>query len=121
VRGEFHVVRQFNRQVFFRHGHDAAVVAVDYRYRGSPVALPRHQPVPEPVIDPGFAPALAAELPDYLLPGLGRTHTGEFSAVDQDAVPDERQRVVDAFLAFYYSLYGKVILRCEFIVSLIVG
>ena len=53
------VVRQPDRQVFRRDGHDAAVLAMDDRDRAAPVALPRNAPVAQLVIDlpPGLRAA----------------------------------------------------------------
>ena len=45
---------QQHRQLVFRHGDDAAVVAVDDRDRGAPVALPREAPVAEAIRDRGL-------------------------------------------------------------------
>ena len=49
------VLRQQDRQVPVRHGHDAARRAVDRRDRRAPVALARDEPVAQPVAD--LAPA----------------------------------------------------------------
>ena len=44
-------LRQHDRQVVVRHGHHAALLAVDHRNRRAPVALPRDAPVLQPVLD----------------------------------------------------------------------
>ena len=45
----FGVGGQQDRQFIFRHGNDAALVAIHHRYGSSPVSLPGDQPVPHPV------------------------------------------------------------------------
>ena len=45
------VLRQRDRQIFLRHRHDAAFVAVDDRDRAAPIALARNAPVAQAIID----------------------------------------------------------------------
>src|SRR5258708_16383287 len=48
---EIDIVRQRDRQIAFRHRHDAAALAVDDRDWAAPVALARNAPVAETEID----------------------------------------------------------------------
>ena len=45
------VIGQLHRQVFHRHRHDAALLAMDDRDRAAPIALPRDAPVAQAEID----------------------------------------------------------------------
>ena len=58
-------LRQQHRQLVFRHGDDAAIVAVDDRDRGAPVPLPREAPVTQAIRDRGLGlPVLPQGLHD---------------------------------------------------------
>ena len=50
-RQPFHIIRQQDGQLFFRHRYGAAVRAVDDRDGGSPITLARNQPVMKAIID----------------------------------------------------------------------
>src|SRR5262249_157903 len=56
--GEIRDLRQLDRQIVVRDGHDAVLLAVNHRDRRAPVALPRNAPVFQPVLHFAF-PALA--------------------------------------------------------------
>ena len=45
------IFRQGHRQIFFRHRHRAAALAMDDRNRAAPITLPRNAPIAQPVID----------------------------------------------------------------------
>ena len=44
-RLEIHILRQLDRQIFFRHRNNPAICAVNNRDRASPIALTGHAPV----------------------------------------------------------------------------
>ncbi len=54
---EIDILGQLDRQVLFRHRHDAALLAMDRRDRTAPVALARHQPVTQAVLRRALADA----------------------------------------------------------------
>src|SRR5690242_20316734 len=58
------VLRQRDRQIFFRHRHDAAFLAVDDRDRAAPITLARNAPVAQAVIDLALANASLLRLID---------------------------------------------------------
>ena len=45
---EAHIRRQCHRQVGLRHRHDAAIRAMNHRYRAAPIALARDAPIAQP-------------------------------------------------------------------------
>ena len=85
------VLRQRHRQIFFRHRHDAAFVAVDDRDRAAPIALARNAPVAQAVIDLALrhrtvaARVFLQPLGDFFLRRLDR-HAVEEARIDHGAV-----------------------------------
>ena len=79
------VFRQRDRQIFFRHRHDAAFLAVDDRDRAAPIALARNAPVAQAVIDLALADRTVAAR--FLLQALGHFF---FRLLDGHAVEEAR-------------------------------
>ena len=52
---QLYFCRQDHWQVRIRHGHNATVRAMNHRNWGSPVPLPRDQPIPQAIVDLPFA------------------------------------------------------------------
>src|SRR5689334_19743091 len=63
---EVDVVRKHDRQLIARYGDGTARTAVNDGNRGAPVALARHAPVAEAVLDGAFAPSCRLGTPDDL-------------------------------------------------------
>src|SRR5690606_8953614 len=80
---EFDVLGQAHRQVFARHGHDAAGVAMDHRDRAAPIALAGNTPVAQAVIDLADALRLALDQAGFEVFGDGR-----FGGVDVEPVEE---------------------------------
>ena len=59
---EFSIFRQQHRQVFRRYGHNLAVGAIDDRDGRPPVPLPGDEPVPQPVRNGPFTPAVSLDV-----------------------------------------------------------
>ena len=80
------IFRQFNRQIFLRHEHFAAMRAVDDGDRRAPVALARNQPVAQTVVHAALAEALVFCLVHNGGHCLVYLHAGKFSRIDENAV-----------------------------------
>ncbi len=81
--GEFHVLRQYHRQLVFRYRHCAALGAIDHRNRAAPVTLAAHAPVAQAVIDPALALALALEALGQCFEGAAEIQAIELGRIDQ--------------------------------------
>ena len=79
-------VGQLDRQLLLGHGDHAVALAVDDRDRAAPVALARHQPVAQPVVDRHVPLALEVQPPDDALHPLGRRQPAELAGVDHPLV-----------------------------------
>ena len=85
------VVGQLHRQVFRRHRHDAARLAMDDRDRAAPIALARDAPVAQPEIDlalrhRAIAAGRTLQPLRHLFLGLLDGHAVEEARVDHAAV-----------------------------------
>ena len=83
---ERHIVRELDRQVFCRHGHDAATLAMDHWDRAAPIALPRDAPIPQAELDLAHALRCAGDGPRREPVGHGIFGVG-------DAEPIEKIRI----------------------------
>src|SRR6185437_14117648 len=87
------VVRQPDRQILFRHGNDAARLAVDDRDRATPVSLAGNAPVAQAVVYLALRHrTISARLPfkplGHVLLRLFDRHTVEEARIDHAAVAD---------------------------------
>ena len=124
-RLEIDVVGELHRKRAARHRHDAAAGAVDHRDRAAPVALARHAPVAQPVID--LAPAASGVLgaPRDLLLGVGDGHAVDEIRVGEPAVAEIRllaHREDGGVLVFRHhdGQNGQLVLAGEIEVALVV-
>ena len=122
VRGlvAFHV-RQLHRQLIFRHGHPAALVAMHQRDGLAPVPLAGEHPVAQLEVDLLFAQALFGEKFNDALFGVGHLQTVEEIGIDHHAVLNVG---VGRFLhvaAGHHFDNGQIELLGEFPVALVVG
>ena len=84
-RLEVDVLGQHHRQLFARHRHRAARLAMDDRDRRPPVTLARHAPVAQPPDGRSLAPAVRLGAGDHLADGVLRGEAVEEAAVHQPA------------------------------------
>ncbi len=87
---------QLDRQLVVGHGDDAALLAVDDRDRGAPVALARDEPVAQAVVDRRFATAVRVQPGDDLLVGLAVVLAVEASRCRHRPVAGIRQSLLVA-------------------------
>src|SRR5215203_5709487 len=112
-----------DRQVFFRDGDDAAIVAEDYGDRGPPVALAADQPVVKPVGDRSLSGAALLEPGRHLLLALGARGAVEPTRVDHRALAGVGLYEVFAvpIRRRYHGSDLDAVLPCELEVSLVVA
>ncbi len=122
-RAELGVLRQQHRQVFLRHRHQAALIAVNHGYGGAPVALAGDEPVSQAVAHLPPAVALLLHEIGYRLDPLPAGHAAEAVRVDHGArlgiglgqlLPRPSRRRDD-------HLYRYIELFSELEVALVVG
>ena len=124
-RLEVDVVRQLDRQIGARHRDDAALRAMHHRDRAAPVALARHPPVAQPVVD--LAPSLALRLGAARHRLLGPFHrqpveevgVGENAVAEPGLVGDREARRVGV-LRHHHGRHREAVLAGEFEVALVV-
>ena len=117
---------QLDRELVLGNRDDSAVGAVDDRDRAAPVALPREQPVAEPVVDGEPAEAARLELVDDPALRGGRGEPVEIAGVDDPDVlglGDEGRAGghLGAVGGLDHGADRQVELRRELEVALIVG
>ncbi len=89
--GEFGHLRQFHRQLFIRHRHQAVGRTMDHRDRRAPVALPRNPPVLQAVLHCAVTDAALFRVPGHGLERLFGRQPVKLAGVEQHVV---RRRVV---------------------------
>src|SRR5215208_2657630 len=111
-----------DRQVFFRDGDDAALVAEDYGDRGPPVALAADQPVVKPVGNRSLSGAALLEPCRHLLLALGARGAVEPTRVDHRALASVGLYEIFAvpIRRRYHGSDLDAVLPCELEISLVV-
>ena len=83
---KLHIGRQAHWQVLVRHRQGAALVAVDDRYGAAPVALPRHPPIPQPIVHLPLPQLLGGQGIRYGVEGSLKAQAVKLAGVHRDAV-----------------------------------
>src|SRR4029453_6377214 len=117
-------VWQLNRQLIIGHRHLPTPLAVDDRYRASPIALPAQQPVPQPEGDRTFADTVGFPLfEDLADAGLFAGQAVQWIGVDVGAVAGRRDTRGDWIrsASVDHFAYGQAEGQSEVQVTLIMG
>ena len=94
-----HIFRQDDGQLVLGNRHGTAGIAVNDRYRRSPVTLPRHAPVTETIVDGSAALAFPFKAIRNGVKGLLEIEAIVFAGIDQHAVVRVGTRVHIDFAA----------------------
>ena len=122
---EGRILGQRYRQIVFRHRNDPAVGTMDHRDRAAPVALPRHTPVAQAILDLALALVVRLEPADRRVDRLGDREAVQEVGVNDPALASEGRvadRVARLVLAVrqHHRRHRQAVLVGEVQVALVV-